>query len=144
MKKVDINEFPVQKEYPLVWGEMDAFGHLNNVFYLRLFESIRIVYFEKIDLLNYMQQKGIGPIISRIDCKYIFPLVYPDQLQIGCRIPVEEIKEDRFMMYYGIYSLSHKKMASIGSSEVVAVDYKQNKKTTLPPEWVEIIKKIES
>jgi len=27
--------FPVRIEVPVAWGEMDAFGHVNNVVYLR-------------------------------------------------------------------------------------------------------------
>ena len=34
--------FPVVIELPVQWGEMDAFGHVNNVVYLRWFESGRI------------------------------------------------------------------------------------------------------
>ena len=27
-------------EYPVTWGEMDSFGHANNIYYLRYFETI--------------------------------------------------------------------------------------------------------
>ena len=34
--------YPVRIEVPVAWGEMDAFGHVNNVVYFRYFESARI------------------------------------------------------------------------------------------------------
>lgn len=34
--------FPVRVDIPVAWGEMDAFGHVNNVVYFRYFESARI------------------------------------------------------------------------------------------------------
>lgn len=48
--------FPVVIELPVVWGEMDAFAHVNNVVYFRYFESARIAYLERINCLesNYL------------------------------------------------------------------------------------------
>lgn len=37
--------FPVRVGIPVAWGEMDAFGHVNNVVYFRYFESARIAFF---------------------------------------------------------------------------------------------------
>ena len=44
-----IRAYPVTIEFPIAWGDMDAFQHVNNVMYLRYFESARIAYFGKID-----------------------------------------------------------------------------------------------
>ncbi len=60
--------FPVVIELPLAWGEMDAFQHVNNVAYFRYFESARIAYFSKLDLLMLMNQTGIGPILKSTGC----------------------------------------------------------------------------
>ena len=44
----------LEKEYPLVlsedviWGDMDAYGHVNNKVYFRYFEDARIAYFDRI------------------------------------------------------------------------------------------------
>jgi len=38
--------FPVRIEIPVAWGEMDAFGHGNNVAYFRYFESAQIARLE--------------------------------------------------------------------------------------------------
>ena len=45
-------------DYPLVytqhvdWGDMDAFGHVNNVMYYRYVESARLAYIEHTDILS--------------------------------------------------------------------------------------------
>ena len=31
------NDYPVAVELPVVWGEMDAFGHVNNIVFFRYF-----------------------------------------------------------------------------------------------------------
>ena len=39
--------FPIVIELPVQWGEMDAYGHVNNTVLFRYFESARMAYFER-------------------------------------------------------------------------------------------------
>lgn len=39
-----IAQYPVVVEVPVAWGEMDAYGHVNNIVYFRYFETARIAY----------------------------------------------------------------------------------------------------
>lgn len=48
-----LTQFPIIYEQKVAWGDMDAFGHVNNVMYYRYIESARIAYF---DLLNIFDQ----------------------------------------------------------------------------------------
>ena len=54
---------------PVAWGEMDAMGHVNNIIYFRYFESVRIDYFRKLDLIGYQRETGIGPILASTECR---------------------------------------------------------------------------
>src|ERR1044071_8239339 len=89
---------PVVIETPVAWGQMDAFRHLNNTAYFSFFESGRIAYFEKLDLLELMEATGIGPILASTSCRFKIPLTYPDTVSVGSR--VSEMEDDRFMMEY--------------------------------------------
>ena len=40
---------PVSVQIPVAWGDMDAFGHVNNTVYLRWFETARIAFFRAVD-----------------------------------------------------------------------------------------------
>ena len=71
---------------PVAWGEMDAMGHLNNIIYFRYFESVRIDYFRKLDLIGYQQETGIGPILASTECRYKMPLQFPDTVMVGTKI----------------------------------------------------------
>ncbi len=122
--------YPVITEYPVAWGEMDAMGHVNNTVYFRYFESARIAYFEKLDLLGYMTQTGIGPILAATSCKFRIPLSYPDKVSIG--VKVVEIKEDRFVMNYLVVSDRHQKVAAEGEGVIVTFNYREGKKAALP------------
>ena len=62
-----LDDYPVVIELPVVWGEMDAFSHVNNIIYFRYFESARLAYVEQTGLLEYMDKTGIGPILAHTD-----------------------------------------------------------------------------
>lgn len=124
--------YPVVIETPMAWGEMDAFQHLNNVVYFRYFESARIAYFERLDMMDMMSNTGIGPILASTSCRFRLPLVYPDKLLLGAK--VTNIGEDRFMMSHRVFSTKHQKVAADGDALVVTFDYRKNKKAPVPDE----------
>ncbi|HEX6717696.1 MAG TPA: thioesterase family protein [Pyrinomonadaceae bacterium] len=132
---------PVVIETPVAWGEMDAFRHLNNTAYFRYFESGRIAYFERLNLLEYMEATGVGPILASTTCRFRIPLAYPDKVSIGTRVSV--IEDDRFTMEYYVVSHKHQKVAAEGSGLIVCFDYRQNKKTALPAELKQRIEELE-
>jgi acyl-CoA thioester hydrolase len=127
-----IGEYPVVIEIPVVWGEMDAFLHVNNIVYFRYFESARIAYFERLDVLDFMNQKGVGPILASTACRFRIPLSYPDKVLIGAR--VTGIEADRFLMHYLVRSERHGKTAAEGDGLIVAFNYRESRKAAIPDE----------
>jgi acyl-CoA thioester hydrolase len=125
-----IDTYPVTIEIPIAWGDMDAFQHVNNIVYFRLFESVRISYFEKIDFLEVMNKTGIGPILASTQCSFKIPLTYPDRVTAGAK--VEAMEKDRFTMKYAVISHKLKKTAALGEGVIVTFDYQNNKKTSVP------------
>ena len=125
-----LKDYPVVIEFPVAWGEMDAMGHVNNIVYFRYFESARIAYFEKMDLIGIMTKTGIGPILATTSCKFKIPLSYPDKVLIGAK--VVSVEEDRFIMNYLVVSTKHQKVAAEGDGVIVTFNYKEGKKVTVP------------
>lgn len=132
---------PVIIETPVAWGQMDAFRHLNNTAYFRFFESGRIAYFERLNLLEYMEATGVGPILASTSCKFKIPLTYPDTVSIGTRVSTMET--DRFTMEYYVVSHHHRKVAAEGNGLIVCFNYNENKKALLPQELVKRIEHLE-
>jgi acyl-CoA thioester hydrolase len=133
--------YPVVIEAPVAWGEMDAFQHLNNIVYFRYFESARIAYFYRLDLIDTMTRTGIGPILASTSCRFKIPLQYPDKVLIGAK--VTNIEEDRFLMGYGVFSTNHQKMAAEGDGLIVTFNYRENKKVPVPDELRQRILNLE-
>ena len=124
--------YPVVIELPVAWGEMDALRHVNNIVYFRYFESARMAYFTRLDIWDYMNETGIGPILASTACKFRLPLVYPDTVSVGTRI--SSVEADRFVMKYVVVSHRHAKVAAEGEGLVVSYDYRALRKTALPDE----------
>ncbi|MFQ3534375.1 MAG: thioesterase family protein [Aggregatilineales bacterium] len=137
-----LDGFSVVIPISVAWGEMDAFGHVNNVVYFRYFESARIAYFERIQMLTYMQELGVGPIVASLQCRFRAPLTYPDTLSVGVR--AHSLEADRFMMDYCIVSHKLAKVAAEGSGSVVMYDYKALTKAPMPDLLRERILALES
>jgi acyl-CoA thioester hydrolase len=128
-------------EIPVAWGEMDSLRHVNNIVYFRYFESARMAYFRRLDIWNYMNETGIGPILAATQCKFKIPLTYPDVVSVGAKI--SEIETDRFNMKYTVVSHNHAKVAAEGDGLIVSYDYRAQKKAPLPDEIKERIRVLE-
>lgn len=125
--------YPVILDIPVAWGEMDAFQHVNNIVYLRYAESARIAYIAHVGLSDSMQTTGVGPILASLQCRYKFPLTYPDTARVGVR--VSEIGADRFTVLFRIVSVRHGRIAAEGDSVIVSYNYNDGGKVPLPASW---------
>ncbi len=52
--------FPSVVAVPVLWGDMDAFQHVNNTVYFRYFETGRIAYFQQIGFVAPLMLMGLG------------------------------------------------------------------------------------
>jgi acyl-CoA thioester hydrolase len=118
-------DFALTIELPILWGDQDAFGHVNNTLSFRWFESARIVYLERSGMAALMQASGVGPILASVSCNFRRQLRYPDTVQIGARI--SRLGRSSFTMEHAVYSVSQQTIASDGTSTVVVFDYKTNR-----------------
>lgn len=68
-------------EIPLRWGDMDAFGHINNTLYLRYCEEARF---------QWLLEAGIKvlpdsyPVVVTVGCTFLRPVIYPETIRVDC------------------------------------------------------------
>ena len=60
--------FPIVVEIPVAWGEMDSMQHVNHTVYLKWMETARFEFFEKVGMMEFMQESGVGN-ISSLRCR---------------------------------------------------------------------------
>jgi len=125
-----LSDYPVAVEFPLAWGEMDSFGHVNNIVYFRYFESARIACFDRIGYPIMMEESGVGPILAATECRFRIPLTYPDELIAGTVIG--SIGEDEFGMDYAVFSRGKDAVAARGSGRIVSFDYRRQARVPIP------------
>lgn len=124
--------FPATIEIPVQWGDMDAYGHVNNTVYFRYFESARIEYLDRCGFLESFDSRGVGAILHSTSCRFRRALTYPDTVLVGGR--AAEVGEDRFLMEYRVVSIGQEAVVAEGDGVVVSFDYREGTKTALPGE----------
>lgn len=141
MTKSLLAEFPVTIVLPVQWGDMDAFGHVNNTVPLRWFESARIVYLERIGLAEMMSGSGVGPILAAITCNYRKQVEYPDTVEIGAR--VGRIGRSSFTMLHTATSRAKGAICVDGESTIVVFDYNAQRPVRVPEVIRQAVAKLE-
>ncbi len=66
---------PYRVNVPLRWSDMDAYGHVNNVQFLRLLEDARVIGFEE----WFGQDRSVladGILVARHEIEYLAPLLF--------------------------------------------------------------------
>jgi acyl-CoA thioester hydrolase len=126
---LELTDFPVHVKISLAWGEMDAYGHINNINYLRYFETARIQYFLENRLIDLKSETGLGTILAQTTCKYHKPLTFPDQIVVGAK--VKSMSKSSFVMEYLIVS-EKVGVAASGEGVIVMYDYNASQKAELP------------
>jgi acyl-CoA thioester hydrolase len=65
---------------PIRWGDMDAYGHVNNTIYFRYMEQARC---EWLEALGYkVAPEGEAPVIINASCTFLVPITYPGTVEV--------------------------------------------------------------
>ncbi len=67
------------------WNDNDIYGHMNNVVYYEMFDSVINRYLITEGCLNISNGPTAG-IIPETRCRYHKPLRFPDRLDVGLRV----------------------------------------------------------
>ncbi|OTG99886.1 MULTISPECIES: acyl-CoA thioesterase [Acinetobacter] len=132
-----LSDYPIIHIQSVAWGDMDAFGHVNNVLYYRYIESARIRYMDELNIF----QHDVYTVVASNQCKYIRPVFYPDQLKIGAR--VEEMRNSALRMSYLLWSEQQQAIVALGEAVMVCVDKENMLKMSIPEIIRQKVTKIE-
>jgi len=131
--------WPIVTEIPVLWGDMDDFGHVNNIVYLKWCETSRIELFLRIwginkeDIQLHINSKGKGPILANFNMNYKIALKYPDIAIIKSRI--SKIGNTSFGISHELFSKNNgDNVVGNADSVVVMVDYSNGEKIIINTE----------
>lgn len=131
---------PITVTVPVQWGEQDMFGHVNNIHFLRWFESARIEYLQRCGAR--MSSEGIAPILAAVNCDYLLQVKFPDTITVGAS--VSKIGNSSVTIDHDIWSNQHSAVVAKGSSVVVMFDYVAQKPVQISDQIRAAIEKLES
>ena len=134
--------YPVVVEQAVVWGEMDAYQHVNNVVYFRYFENARLEYIRRLDWPALEATTGIGPILHSTQARFRKPLTYPDTIWIGAR--AKSVAADRFVLEHRIVSKNLDAVTTEGEGVIVTFHYARGEKVSMPEELRRRIAELEA
>jgi acyl-CoA thioester hydrolase len=130
MAHPDLAAFPVVIELDVAWGDMDSYGHVNNVVYFRYFENARIAYLDRVGWSASKERSGLGPILHSTSARFRKAVTYPDHLHAGAR--VIDIQADRVVFEFRLVSEKLNAVACEGQGVIVSYDYRAQEKTPIP------------
>lgn len=158
---------PVSIRIPVAWGEMDAFGHVNNAVYFRYLETARIEFLRRIGWSvhaghtghagnatenaiggagtragseGHDDAHGVGVILHSVQARFRAPVVFPDTLIVTSRLLA--IETDRFTLGHEIWSEKLGIVVTEGSGTIVSYRYakkegERGEKTPIPRRYRE-------
>lgn len=68
---------------PVRWGDMDSYGHVNNILYMQYLEEARVAWFERAGVA--MSGASCGPVILQTQHTYLKPVVHPATVIVELR-----------------------------------------------------------
>ena len=116
-----LNQFKSVVSIPIAWGDMDAAQHVNNMIYLRYGETSRIAYMQSAGMDFDLSKTGL--ILAEINCKYKFPLTFPDSIWVGTRTLLDSFDEFSFWTEQIIVSQKQQRVSAIIQAKLVSYDF---------------------
>jgi len=111
---------------------MDAFGHINNVMFLKYVQSSRVNYWEQIGLTNYHKETGIGPLLAATSIQFKKQLNYPGDIEINAG--VVKINNTSFQSKHIIID-DEGDICAEAEDVIVLFDFNKNEKVNCP-DWL--------
>ncbi len=111
-----LKDFAVIYSQQVEWGDMDSFGHVNNVVYYTYAQNARIHYNTQLNLFN----ENTFSVMAASSCQYFKPVTHPDTLWIGVR--VKKIGNASVIHEYIYYSTAMNTIVASGESVLVYLD----------------------
>jgi acyl-CoA thioester hydrolase len=113
------------------FGDLDAMRHLNNVVFLRYFETARISYLRHVlptHQPDNPEEEGFGLIFAECHISYRSPVRYDEQVAIECQ--VSDVRRSSFRVPFHMHV--DERLVAEGYGVLVGYDYTAGRSAALP------------
>jgi acyl-CoA thioester hydrolase len=116
-----MNGYQVVFEHEVLFRDLDAMGHVNNVAYIAIMEDARMKYWKVLRKKHGLRK--IYFILAELTCRYHTPAYLGETLLTGIR--VRALGEKSFHFEYRMQDRASGRLVTEGRSVQVMYDYKQ-------------------
>jgi acyl-CoA thioester hydrolase len=112
--------FPFSIKQNVLWGEMDAFGHINNVVYFRYFESGRVHFFNETALWQTFLDEQVRIVVVKLECNYVQEIIFPEEIEI--LVAIKEVGNSSIKVHQVVKSSTKNIIFAHGEGIIVGTD----------------------
>ena len=138
---MSLQGFPAVIVLPVLWGDQDLFGHVNNTIYVRWFESARVAYWDSTGMRDLLLPQNCGPILAAVHCNYRKQLKYPDTIHVGAS--VRHLGRTSLKIEHQVFSEYRGEVVADGESIVVVFNYVKQQSEVVSDELRRLIEDVE-
>ncbi|MER2553779.1 MAG: acyl-CoA thioesterase [Thauera sp.] len=114
---------------PVRWGDMDAYGHVNNTVYFRYFEQTRVEWLELMGS-RVSVEEPVGPVIINASCTFLAPVNYPATVVI--KMYAGDPGRTSVMTWYQLFVEGDERVHAEGAAKTVWMDMRTGKSAPIP------------
>nr|MBL8412801.1 acyl-CoA thioesterase [Dechloromonas sp.] len=111
---------------PIRWGDMDAYGHVNNTVYFRYMEQARVEWIEEMGVP--VRPGGTGPVIINASCTFLKPMNYPGMVEVRTYVG----HPGRSSVQSHVEMLIDGELYAEGAAKIVWMDTQTGKSAAIP------------
>jgi acyl-CoA thioester hydrolase len=123
------------------FGDLDAMRHLNNVVYLRYFETARIAYIRSLLPQHdpaHPESEQFGLIFAECHINYRSPVYFDEEVGVECSIG--EVRRSAFQVLFTMRV--SERVAAEGYGWLVGFDYAAEKSSPLPDSFRAVVEAV--
>lgn len=119
------------------WGELDAYGHVNNVVYFTYFEFSRTKFMTDLELHDFFTGKRCLQVIVNCSMNFRREVRFPATLEIGTR--VVETRNSSYIMHCGMFLKGSDILTADGTGIVACIDPTTKRSMPIPEDFLQKI-----
>jgi len=113
------------------WSEIDSFGHVNNVMFMKYVQAARLNFVDSIGLMKLHRTQNIGFMVAETSCRFKKEMHFPGYVNVSTKIAF--IKNTSFSLEHTITN-SDEEVVAVATDVLVVYDFNKNEKTLIPEE----------
>ena len=131
--------YQVVFEHEVLFRDLDAMRHVNNVAFIAFMEDARMQYWKA--LREVQGLRDINFILAEVSCRYLSPAYLGETIRIGIR--ARKLSNKSFQFEYRMEDKASGRLITEGRSVQVMYDYKEKKTMTLEQKMRDAVASLE-